>query len=458
MPAVSPGTRFFSQLLLKASVVLLCAQSTVALPQTASGTPESVVLVLKLVSSTHVRPTTGVVISNDGMVLVPADFVAAGDEIVIMQGGTDIIRNGRPSRTVKRSAADGLAVLSAEGLKRPPIILSEDRLLQDHVYHLAAFPPADKLAEGAQPLWVPVKLTKNSATGGFEISTSTPLPPSTGPIIDNCGYLVGLNLAEGEDAVVVLGDEMSVIFDSMQIGLQSSTCQTPAQTKVIPAKPDIEKPDIEKPVDPPVQTNAEADEKKTASSAINTAADSPTIVVSRPSVLGILPVWLWLIGGAVLIAVLAKLIFFLRLGKHEPWLSPDEPDTAELETQAVQQETVDRFDGEVVIEGSLGDGTPVRHACKVNTKQIDVVIGHGDADICIEAAAVSSRHARLKNIGKSLTISDLGSDHGTFIRGIPCLPNEVMMIYPEDEILLGDVHVNINVNNINVNSSHGDSK
>ncbi len=453
MPAVSPGTRFFSQLLLKASVVLLCAQSTVALPQTASGTPESVVLVLKLVSSTHVRPTTGVVISNDGMVLVPADFVAAGDEIVIMQDGTDIIRNGRPSRTVKRSAADGLAVLSAEGLKRPPIILSEDRLLQDHVYHLAAFPPADKLAEGAQPLWVPVKLTKNSATGGFEISTATPLPPSTGPIIDHCGYLVGLNLAEGEDTAVVLGDEMSVIFDSMQIGLQSSTCQTPAQSKVIAAKPDIEKP-----VDPPVQTSAEADGNKTASSAINTAAGSQTIAVSQPSVLGIVPVWLWLIGGAILIAVLAKLIFYLRLGKHEPWLSPDEPDTAELGTQAVQQETVDRFDGEVVVEGSLGDGTPVRHACKVNTKQIDVVIGHGDADICIEAAAVNSRHARLNNIGKSLTISDLGSDHGTFIRGIPCLPNEVMMIYPEDEILLGDVHVNINVNNINVNSSHGDSK
>ena len=89
--------------------------------------------------------------------------------------------------------------------------------------------------------------------------------------------------------------------------------------------------------------------------------------MSRPSVLGILPVWLWLIGGAILIAVLAKLIFFLRLGKHEPWLSPDEPDTAELETQAVQQEAVDRFDGEVVIVGSLGDGTPVRHAGKVNT-------------------------------------------------------------------------------------------
>ena len=158
MPTVSSGVSYFGQLLLMAGVVLL------SVPAAEARTPESVVLVLKLVSSTHVRPTTGVVISANGMVLVPADFVAAGDEIVIMQGGTDIIRNGRPSRTVKRSAADGLAVLEVEGLKKPAIILSEDRLLEDHVYHMAAFPPADKMAEGAQPLWLAVKLTKSRRT------------------------------------------------------------------------------------------------------------------------------------------------------------------------------------------------------------------------------------------------------------------------------------------------------
>ena len=444
MPTVNAGTRYISQLLLMAGAVLLFVQPATTLAQAAAGTPESVVLVLKLVSSTHVRPTTGVVISDDGMVLVPADFVAAGDEIVIMQGGTDIIRNGRPSRTVKRSAADGLAVLSVEGLNRTPIILSEDPLLQDHVYHLAAFPPADKMAEGAQPLWVPVKLTKNSSTGGFEISTDTPLPHSTGPIIDNCGYLVGLNLAEGEEPAVVLGDKMSVIFDSMQIRLQSSNCRTPPQSEVTPANSEVEGP-----AEPPMQTDVEAEADDKASPAVNTAAASPKPALSRPSELSIIPIWLWLIGAAILIAVLAKLVFFLRLNKHDPKQVPVEPDTTDLDTGTVSTATNPSFDGEVIVEGALSDGTAFRHVCKVNTKQIDVVIGHSDADICIETAAVSSPHVSLKTAGESLTISDLGSSHGTFIRDIPCLPNEVMMIYPEDEILLGDVRVSIRVNNHN---------
>lgn len=440
MPSVRMGARSISQHLLIAVVVLLSVLPATASAQTPPGTPEAIVLVLKLVSKTHVRPTTGVVISNDGMVLVPADFVAAGDEIVIMQGGTDIMRNGRPGRTVKRSAVDGLAVLSVEGLDRPAIILSEDRLLQDHVYHLAAFPPADKLAEGAQPLWVPVKLTRNNSTGGFEVSAATPLPASTGPIVDNCGYLVGLNLAEGKDIVVVLGDELSVIFDSMQIGLQSSRCRTPIATEAIP-----EKSDSEGPAALPIQPDIEVEANNRASPAVNTTATKPKPASGRPSLFSIVPIWLWLIGGAILLAVLAKLIFFLRLNKHDPQQIPVEPDTTELHAGTVAVEPAQSSDGEVVVEGALGDGTPFRLVCKVNTRQIDVVIGRSDADLCIEAAAVSSRHARLKSVGESLTISDLGSSHGTFIRGIPCLPNEVMMITPEDEILLGEVRVSISV-------------
>jgi len=476
MPTVSTGARYFSQLLLMAGVVLLSVQSAAAQSQPASGTPESVVLVLKLVSSTHVRPTTGVVISNDGMVLVPADFVAAGDEIVIMQGGTDIIRNGRPSRTVKRSAADGLAVLAVERLNGPAIILSEDRLLQDHVYHMAAFPPADKMAQGAQPLWVPVKLTKNNSTGGFTISTDTPLPDTTGPIIDHCGYLVGLNLAEGEDPVVVLGDELSVIFDSMQIELQSSTCRTPAQKEMIPADSANEEPS-----DSAEQKNAEDETNKTSEPTVKSAPAIASKAKNSPSVLDIIPNWLWVLGAAILVALLAKLIFFLRTTKHQPQQTIEEPATAPLNTTSnfattspgIQPADKDEipdvntlpggFNGIVVIEGMLGDDTPFRHFCMVNTKNIDVVIGRGDVDIRIETPAVSRHHVRLKSAGESLTISDLGSSNGTFIRGIPCLSKEIMVIEPQDEILLGDVrfHINIQVGNIqagNVQTRHGDPK
>ncbi len=448
MPTVSAGASYFSQLLLMAGVVLLSVQSAAAQPQPVSGTPESVLLVLKLVSSTHVRPTTGVVISNDGMVLVPADFVAAGDEIVIMQGGTDIIRNGRPSRTVKRSAADGLAVLSVEGLNRPAIMLSEDRLLQDHVYHMAAFPPADEMAEGAQPLWVPVKLTKSNSTGGFTISADTPLPNTSGPIIDHCGYLVGLNLAEGEKPVVVLGDEMSVIFDSMEIALKSSTCRQPAQKEIVP-----EESFQEESAKPAGQIDTEEVINKTPGPTVNTAPARPTIVKSEPSASGIIPTWLWVIGAAILVALLAKLIFFLRLTKYEPRQITAEPATGPLNPGSGSSASTlpDGFDGIVVIEGILGDETPFRHSCNVNTENIDLVIGRDDADICIETPAVSHRHARLQSAGELLTITDLDSSSGTLIRGIPCLANEVMFVDSQDEILLGDVRFHISVQ-----TNHGD--
>ena len=40
--------------------------------------PAWTVPVLRLVSSTHVEPTTGVILSDTGLVLVPADFAGAG--------------------------------------------------------------------------------------------------------------------------------------------------------------------------------------------------------------------------------------------------------------------------------------------------------------------------------------------------------------------------------------------
>ena len=88
----------------------------------------SVVLVLKLVSQDRVQPTTGIVMSNDGLVMVPAEFVSRGDEVIVLDGGTDIIRNGRPAKLLERPGAGGWAVLSVNGLERPGIVLSGTEL------------------------------------------------------------------------------------------------------------------------------------------------------------------------------------------------------------------------------------------------------------------------------------------------------------------------------------------
>jgi len=486
------SSRSLAQFLLVAAVALLFLQSTAAQttptpPAAAVVLPKPIVLVLKLVSANYVKPTTGIVISDDGLVLVPAGFVAAGDEIVVMDGGTDIARNGRPSRPVKRSVTDGLAVLSVEGLARPGIILSEDRLLPANVYHLAAFPAAEKIAQGAQPLWLPVRLEKRAANGRFSISADTPLPNTTGAVIDDCGYLVGLSLAvDGQDQAVdkkpvaVLGDDLSLLLDAMQIDLKRAICKQPDTTLASQEKPVA----TEVPTAPeqgPVDATAAPDEAPADELSVDSDLDKsaaalpPATGNSAASVWATIPWWLWVTTTAIALALLLTFIFFLRQGRHKP--SPDgqrqaavdthpprdEPDTAPLGEDAdvtprspanrtpAEDEIPDPdalpdgYDGLVVIDGWLGDGTGFKRYCMVNVEHIDVLIGRGDAALAIETPAISRRHIRLEKAGESLTVSDLGSSNGTFIRGIPCLPGEVMFIEQEDEIQLGDVRFHITV-------------
>ena len=103
--------------------LLLCALHGIPGPASAQSAvlPGWVVPVLRLVSATHVEPTTGVVISADGGVLVPADFAAPGDEIVVLDGGTDIIRYGRPARLERDFPGLGLELLRVEGLRRTDV-------------------------------------------------------------------------------------------------------------------------------------------------------------------------------------------------------------------------------------------------------------------------------------------------------------------------------------------------
>ena len=101
--------------------------------------------------------------------------------------------------------------------------------------------------------------------------------------------------------------------------------------------------------------------------------------------------------------------------------------------------------GMVIIEGMADVDTRFTRFCFVNTEQIDIVIGRDEADINIEHPAISRAHARFECDAESMTLSDLGSSNGTFIKGVPCLPGEVLFVEAEDEIFLGDVRLRITV-------------
>ena len=477
--------RCISRLLLLSAVALVCGQNALAQGGATAEIPASVVLVLKLVSSTHVRPTTGVVISADGQVIVPADFVKQGDEIVVMDGGTDILRYGLPARTIKRSVDDGLAVLSVDGLKRPAITFAGGEIKADGGYHLAAFPPAEQLAQGEDPLWLSVNVGANESGVRTAVTAGKPLPNVSGIIIDNCGQLAGLSLAQGSQSldsdqqpVTILADQLSHIFESMQISLTAGRCVSAAVSQDDssvneetgePVTAVTEEQQEPRTPEPGASADS-APEIGKNSAAQNDAEINHLSTNSTSSKLDLIPGWLWVMSILVLVIVVFKAIMYLRLGgvtvsREAPEtagsataLASDEPATAQLQEADIslpqkpareEQRVPDvntlpeDYDGIILLESLPGDSNNFQLFCIVDSKNIDIIIGRGDADISIEARSISRNHARLKLDGKSLTLSDLGSSNGTFIRGIPCLPEEIMFIEAEDEIQLGDIHCRI---------------
>jgi hypothetical protein len=478
-------------------VTLLTGQAASAQPtgpQQTESVSSSVVLVLKLVSAQRVRPVTGIVVSADGLVLVPADFVAtaAGSppaEIVVLDGGTDILSHGRPATVVVRSIPGDLALLSVEGLNRPGITLSETDLPGGGDYHLEAFPPAQHIAKGAQPLWMPLELVGEEPSAAVSVSAETPLPYVTGAIMDACGYLAGLSMASGEQSlesdqqtVVIFNANLGRALDSIQINLPGASCVTPvfndqekADTGVIAdlAGNVIEQEETALATElPPTELEqpmtTESSVEMPQGQSLDPVKTAPPRTYEPPSLWRSVPWWLFLAGFIVIAVLVWKVIALLFLGKGRAtpgssWPQPasDEPDTIQLQAGSDtpipgprsghdheadvpdMNNLPDGCNGLVMIEGQLDAHTGFRRFCTVDLDQVDIVIGRGAADIRIEHPAISRSHARLEHRDSLMTLSDLGSSNGTYIKGVPCLPGEVMFIEPDDEVFLGDVRFHI---------------
>lgn len=456
------------------------------------------VLVLKLVSADRVQPTTGVVVSADGNVVVSADFVNEGDEIVVMDGGTDILTNARPAKLISKSASSGLALLSVRDMYRPAIRLAELKSPSDGDLHLAAFPPAAQLAEGNVPLWLPLDVRPSPVKGEWRLNNLESLPNVNGLIMDNCGNMAGMVLANGPQSLEkgqlkpMIGASLVAALQTLEVSLARGNCDTrafselSAEEKAQQAEPAVatapapleRQPQKIEPIEsksnedrvilvaePAALVGDQAAVVDTGSSqADGIAAKTPT-----PSIWSLIPIWLWLLIVALLGALMFKLGTLWRLVNRNPETVDNsaprhapvvEPATKELlagsssapyRIAALDDVMPDinalpeGFNAIVSVTGQFGNGKKFSRYCVVDKSHIDIIFGRGDVDIGIESPTVSRQHARLKGTANALTFSDLGSDNGTFIGAIPCLPGEIMFIEPNDEITLADAHFRIGV-------------
>ncbi len=463
------------------------AQSTLS---QAGSMPAWIVPVLRLVSATRVEPTTGVVISATGLVLVADDFASSDDEIIVLDGGTDIIRNGRPAKIEHRFPQQGLMVLSVRSLQRNAARFTAGDLADGSTIRLQAFPPVKLIEQGAPPLDVSATIYILPENHKTTLSDATPLPNVTGPILDACGRLTGYSSADGVQSMSTSQspryhwkDSLLAILNKMQIDIielpceQLSSAVDPEDETITetPVEPKLES--VPEPADPEVE---QADETQTNAEEIidgKPVDDEPDLEEESLSELDVLPpieafddpadgdmheetgakdededsglpAWPWLFA-AILLLGSAFVLHRIRnngslnaetaaqAGRPSSPIAPDSDDEPAY--------PVPELDSLLVIEGILSDGTEFKQSCSVSRNAINITIGRGNADITIDSTAISRQHASLNGTREMLTITDLGSSNGTSINGIPCLEGETMFIEPGDIIILGNARFSYDI-------------
>lgn len=455
--------------------LLLCLLHGVSGPAAAQTRelPDWVVPVLRLVSSTHVEPTTGVVLSNDGLVLVAADFAAPGDEIIVLDGGTDIIRDGRPARLERGFPDLGLEVLQVDGLRRTPAPLAPGAPMDGSSLRLSAFPPAEQIAEGAPPLNAETAVTVFPESETPALAAEKPLPNVTGPLLDACGNLAAFSLAEGVQTLAPsAGAEyrwrsaLHAVFLELQLPVTGVPCGAEAAGIDEPPTREMDEPDEQPaPAPPPAAATAaredpQDEEQETAiteaeppiellppfevGSTDESEAPEPVVADAPPAS------WPWLVGGLVMLAI-GGVFYLLRRQDRAGLATPASGARAGSENQAENGHeaavgsAVSQPDCRLVLQGRLADGRPFEAAAAVSEHAINVEIGRGDAELVIDSPSVSRRHARLNGTRAALTLTDLGSSNGSSINGVPCLEGEIMYLEEGDQVVLGDARFTVTI-------------
>jgi hypothetical protein len=459
------------------------AAQTVTVPEAAPpGLPHWVVPVLRLVSETHVEPTTGVVLASSGLVLVPDDFAGMGDEIVVLDGGNDIVRNGRPAHLQRAFPELGLEVLMVEGLSRTPAPLAATGPADGDTVRLRAFPPAEEIAEGAAPVEASATIVLLTESDTPSIAAATPLPNVTGPLLDACGNLVGLSLTGSVQTMTPSSETryrwqgaLREVLETLGLPVGGVPCTPPAVAETTPAEipppvppePDIETAEAPMPEPAPGEPEPEVSskvpvEEEVAGSEIpldelppwedHSAGpqDGPAESAGEESQASS---WWWLAGGLLLLAGGVAVHRLRRAGPVDAAAPATTSGDGEVEGTAsnladpTQPEAAGEptADSQVVLRGHYADGRSLEISARVSADAINLDIGRGGADLEIDSLAVSRRHARLNGTRAALTITDLGSSNGTSIDGVPCLEDEILYLEPGSTVILGDVRFSVSV-------------
>jgi hypothetical protein len=413
--------------------------------------PAWLVPVVRVVSDTHVVPTTGLVL-GPGRVLVPSAFTADGAPLVVLDGGPDLARDGRSAEVLQRLPLAGLALLDVPGLERPAPVLADRPLPDGGELALAAFSPADRIRAGEPFVFRRGSVTVDDA-GIVEITAARPLPNLTGALVDACGYWVGYSAARG---VASLSTNANTIYtwapalardlERAGVVLERSACDAAFEDPPSPVPEPVPESDAavdEAPEPESAGTGPAPDQPGTADD-----LDAEADVNDESALDAEVPVEEAAADGAASVAgeAAASTEPFAEPagtpGRWWPWLLWPLAVVAgwllgrrsRAVTAAAEHGT-----GAAPAPWRLVDpGTGEETAIGAVRGTVDCVLGRHDADVLVEGLSVSRRHAGLRGSQRELSVLDLGSTNGTWVNDRRCEPGVATPLTAGDTLRLGD--------------------
>lgn len=436
-----------------ALILLLSSPAAPAQLPTRASMPEPVVLVVRAVGEDQVAPVAGVVFgvnkAGERLVAVPAVYAAEAGALFVLESGTDLGRDGLPARRLPPregfEASDALAVIAVPGLRRPPIPMTFNPPPGDHEVRLAAWPPADMMAAGALPFWVPVNVRGKLVDQPQSLVAGATVPNLTGPLIDLCGHWAGMVIATGEPGVdatepprVILNDELIGISKAtgMDASLRLEACMqvAPVGGVALETAPAPEAPAAREQRPPPQGLAALLEDANIGAGAI--------VFLLSAVVSGII-FWVLIKRRA---AAQRRAKLRRQLQTETRTFSPTGLPTRQtrVEPQTFKPATQPPgTSGWLRIEGSHADGRPLRAVTAIKDTKFQAVIGRAGVPLAADGPGISRKHAVIVGEGGRLTISDLGSRNGTFVNGVRCQQDEVFYIEEGDKIILGAAQVTV---------------
>lgn len=394
--------------------------------------PGWTVLVLQPVGDQRVRPATGVVIDRAGSVLVPAAFAGPDDVLIVLDGGTDIFEHGRAATVRFRDESAGVAVLTVSGLRREPARVP-DESRSGTAWTLAAFPPAERIAEGDAFVWRSVPSDRSGDAG---------LPNVSGALIDTCGRLAGYHLPAGipgltpaEGARIVRADTLRAVFDREGLSVATAPCDT--RTGAAAASPD------ESAGAQPAVKGA-VDDDRSGIPAATVAPEAAPAARNQPAGGFAPPPWVWSVAAG-LVAAAAFLVWRARRPRTPPLLQDIVGRRSRIGAGrgGAGQSRQGRWD--LVVRATLPGGAEIEKRVGVQPAAVDVTIGSGDDDVRLLAPGVGARHVRIGGRAGALTVSGNGLPGGTWIGRAPVLRGEIFFLAADDTLVLGEAQLRLHV-------------